>query len=99
MKTIYKELELFPDSYDYGLNDVEVKKLNPFLSPTVISRLEKYTRFKDLGIFSDGENAEVVLLDDVFPLIIENGWRYVNTYWKGDGTSRSHKVLTFIKQI
>ena len=92
--TTYKELELFPDSY---FDTVKPYELEDFLPHKVIEGLPKQKEREDMGVFSDFEDVEVIKLSDAFPLIIENGWRYVNTYWKGGSMRGAHKVLTFIK--
>lgn len=92
----YKELELVDSDYDLSLRCNEV---DGFLPISVINKIKKHTETTIGGFWDDSPyNIEVYKLDDVFPLLISNGWRYINTYWKGGSEKDAHRVLTFVSE-
>ncbi len=97
---IYRELELEPESgYHFWGDYVRLDNLKKFLPNNVISSLKNISEVTDDNTFwSDGKKkVKATTLDEAFPLIIEQGYRYINTYWIGGSSGQAHKVLTFIK--
>lgn len=92
----YKELELVDSDYDLSLRCCEV---DGFLPISVIDKIKKHSETTRCGFWDDSPHIiEVYKLNDVFPLIISNGWRYINTYWKGGSEKDAHRVLTFVSE-
>lgn len=93
--TVYKELELMDDDY---MLSIEKKELHGFLPEKTIGKIPHRNKtVHPTSVWSDTYEVEACYLDDVFPLIIENGWRFINTYWKGGSSGDAHRVMTFIK--
>lgn len=95
---IYKELELEPGYHTWG-DYVRLNNLKKFLPDNVINSLKNISEVTDDTTFwSDGKKmVKATTLNEAFPLIIEQGYRYINTYWVGGSSGQAHKVLTFIK--
>lgn len=94
---IYKELKLEPGD-GYWADSVRLSRLECFLPKNVIDSLKSVHDVMDnTSIWSDGSKVKAATLAEVFPLIIEQGYRYVNTYWLGGSSGQAYKVLTFIR--
>lgn len=85
----YQELEIIKDSF----NEIHPHELRPFLMDKIIKDISthKVTIFRGYNV----ESTEAYYLYEIFPLLIENGWEYKSTYWKGG--ENGHKILTFVR--
>ena len=94
----YKELKLEPGD-GYWRDSVRLSRLECFLPKNIIDSLKSvHDVTEDTTFWSDGKSkVKAATLEEVFPLIIEQGYRYVNTYWIGGSSGQAYKVLTFIK--
>lgn len=94
---IYQELVCEPGEHN-GYESIRISNLENFLTPAQIKKIPQHKVTEDNGFWSDRtETTTAVYLSDAFPKIIENGFRYINTYWVPTTASESHKVLTFVK--
>lgn len=94
---IYQELVCEPGEHN-GYESIRISNLKDFLTPAQIKNISQHEVVEDNSFWSDRtEKTKAVYLCNAFPKIIENGFRYINTYWVSTTASESHKVLTFIK--
>ena len=88
MAKIYKELNVVEDGLEELVSEYDLQ--NFIDDERVLAGIEKVS----FGGFYK--------LDDAFGLLVDNGWRYVSTYWRPTGVTQQNniagiKVLTFIK--
>lgn len=84
----YQELEIIKETSDKIL-EYDVRRFLNKIPENLLSH--KYIQYYGYT----GKEIRVYYLEEVFPILIENGWEYKNTYWKGG--ENGHKILTFIK--
>ena len=98
MLHFYEELPLVESYWQPKVDKSDVCKL---VHPKIIEEagLVAETHVQDMGIWFSPEKIQTYDLDDVFSLIIENGWEYKSTYWKGGSEGSAHRVLCFTKSV
>ena len=97
MLHFYEELPII-EGWQPRVKELDVRK---FITQKAIKEagLIADTTTEDMGIWFDPEKIQVYDLSDVFPLIIECGWEYKSTYWKGGSMGSAHPVLCFTKSV